>query len=268
MSKKFYCYILIALLPTLALSQTKTRAQKKAERKEKIDKLIKREEEGALIYQKQNIYGAKLNSDGYSVFFEKGYLKKATLTNLFSIELGERKSPKEAKSLVNGIFSNNFYIYGKINNFFYAKLGVAQSLLIGGKGARNGVAVSALYGGGLSIGLLKPIYLNIMDPLSQEQRKIKYNNDNSRNDSLFLNSSVIINSVGIFKGWNEMKVRPGLFVKTGLRFDYGHYNETVSAVEVGINAEYYVSKIPIMASIKEKNFFINLYAAIEFGKRK
>ena len=269
MNRIVYCYLFIVLFPIFALSQTKTRAQKKAERKEKIDKLIKREEEGALIYQKQNIYGGKLNSDGYGVFFEKGYLKTATLANLFSIEIGERKHPKEARSAISGIFSNNnFFIYGKINSFFYAKLGVAQSLLIGGKGRRNGVAVSTIYGGGLSLGLLKPVYLNVRDPLSQQEEQIKYKNDNSRNDSLFLTPSTIVNSLGIFKGFGEVKVKPGLFVKTGLRFDYGHYNETVSAVEVGINAEYYISKMPIMALTKEKSFFINLYAAVEFGKRK
>jgi hypothetical protein len=35
---------------------------------------------------------------------------------------------------------------------------------------RNGVAVSAIYGGGFSAGLLKPYYIEIQDP-SQSQQK-------------------------------------------------------------------------------------------------
>ncbi len=45
------------------------RQQKKEERKEKINQLIKQEEEGALIYQKQNIFGVKLTTDGYGAFY-------------------------------------------------------------------------------------------------------------------------------------------------------------------------------------------------------
>ena len=41
---------------------------------------------------------------------------------------------------------------------------VGQQYLIGGKGNKNGVAVSAIYGGGLSLGYLKPYYLNVHDP--------------------------------------------------------------------------------------------------------
>lgn len=265
----FPLYTLAQSKPAEKSTDKKTKAERRAERKERVNKLIKQEEEGALIYQKQNIFGLKLTTDGYGAFFEKGYMKTVDKANLFSIEIGERKSNKEQKIASvdpNGFLFSNSYIYGKQNNFYYVKLGFAQSLLIGGKGNKNGVAVSAIYGGGLSIGMLKPYYLKVVD--NNTELTIKYLNDGSHNDQLFLEPSKIIGSAGMFKGLNQIKYKPGIFGKASLRFDYGRYNEMVTAIEAGIHVEYYADKIPIMIQNKEKRLFINAFAAIEFGGRK
>jgi hypothetical protein len=241
--------------------------QKKNEKKERINQLMKQEEEGALIFQNQSIFGIKLTTDGYAAFYELGKLKTPTKTNTYSIELGERKHPKEEKlatgSRQGGFLVSNPYIFGKINNFYYTKIGFGQQRLLGGKGNKNGVAVAAIYGGGLSAGLLKPYYLRVDEP-QVEVRDLKYNN----NDSVFLNPSFIEGSSGFGKGFNEMQFVPGGFAKFGLRFDYGRYNELVSAVEVGLNVEAYSKKMPIMLLNKEKQLFFHAYAAIVFGKRK
>jgi hypothetical protein len=243
------------------------RQQKKEEKKERINQLIKQEEEGAIIYQKQSIFGIKLNTDGYAAFYELGRLKTPVKTNLYSLEIGERKHPKEEKlSRGNsyGFAIGNPYIYGKINNFYYVKLGYAQQHLIGGKGNKNGVAVSALYGGGLTAGLLKPYYISYSDPVTNQRKDLKFTN----NDTAFLEARSIIGASGLSKGFNEIKFAPGIFAKGGLRFDYGRYNETVTAIEVGINAEFYSQKMPIMLLNKQRQLFLNAYAAIEFGRRK
>jgi hypothetical protein len=65
-----------------------------------------------------------------------------------------------------------------------------------------------------------------------------------------------------------MKFVPGAFAKAALRFDYGRYNESVTAIEVGVNAEIYSQKMPIMLLNKEKRLFVNAYAAINFGRRR
>jgi hypothetical protein len=53
-----------------------------------------------------------------------------------------------------------------------------------------------------------------------------------------------------------------------MRFDYGRYNETVSALEIGMSLEAYGSKIPILLYQKERQLFFQGYVAIVFGKRK
>ena len=70
------------------------------------------------------------------------------------------------------------------------------------------------------------------------------------------------------KGWNHLKLSPGLYAKPGVRFDYGKYNEMVTALEVGVIAEFYAKKVPQMVDNKHKQFFFSAYVALLFGKRK
>ena len=241
--------------------------QKKAERREQINRMISQEEEGAIIFQKQTVVGVKLNTDGYGMFLEMGRMKTSRKSNLYSLELGERKHSKEERiSSFTGGYLSNPYIYGKINNFYYAKLGFAQQRLIGNKGNKNGVAISAIYGGGLSAGLLKPYYLKVSSSSSSASRDVKFT---PKDSATFLdNPGYITGSSGFTKGFGEMKFTPGIYGKTALRFDYGRYNELVSAIEVGINLEFYTKKMPVMLLQKQRQLFFNAYAAIEFGKRK
>jgi hypothetical protein len=252
-------------------NKTLTKEQKKQEHQKHLNDLMKLYEEGSLIYAKQSAFGFKLNTDGWGVFFEHGKYKTITKTNLWWLEVGERKSPKEEKVTtgqdIGGgfILVGNPYIFGKENNFYYFKAGIGQQYLIGGKGNKNGVAVSAIYGGGLSLGYLKPYYVNVQDPGSGTTTDIKYN-DSTR--SKFLDPNLITGSAGFTKGFGQGTFTPGAYGRLALRFDYGRYNEFLSALEVGVNIEYYAKEMPIMVDNPAKQFFANGYIAIEFGKRK
>lgn len=271
--KLFFITILLSSVFASAQQKVKSAAadlkqQQKAERREKINQLIKQEEEGALIYQKQSAFGVKFNTDAWSIFYERGKYKTITKTNLWWLELGERKHPKEEKvptlSASQGFLIISSYIYGKQNNFYYLKAGLGQQTLIGGKGNKNGVAVSAIYGGGFSAGLLKPYYLEIQNPVTNTKEQIKYNS----NDNLFLDPTIILGKGSFGKGFNEINFVPGVHARAALRFDYGRYNEVLSAMEVGVNAEYYTKVMPILLLNKENKLFFNAYISLVFGKRK
>ncbi|CAN5184402.1 hypothetical protein BH11BAC6_BH11BAC6_09610 [soil metagenome] len=278
--KKIYFLVACCIVACIGFGQTTTeknkpseRDKKKQERKDKIKKLIKEEEEGALIYSKQTAIGFKLNTDGWGASFEHGKYKTIKKTSLWWVEIGERKSLKEEK-VTNGqdlgggfLLVGNPYIYGKQNNFYYFKAGLGQQTLIGGKGNKNGVAVSAIYGGGLSLGYLKPYFLNVSTDGSTD-RDIKYNASDSVDANAFLDPGSINGASGFTKGFSDGKFVPGAFGRLALRFDYGRFNEFLSAFEVGINAEYYSKTMPIMINNPEKKFFFNGYIAIEFGSRK
>jgi hypothetical protein len=248
------------------MAQQETKQQKKEERREHINQLIKQEEEGALIFQKQGAFGIKLNTDGYGIFYEHGKFKTINKTRLWWAELGERKNSKEEK-LTNtdafGFTIGNPFIYGKVNNFYYLKLGLGEQRLIGGKGNKNGVATSLIYGGGLSLALMKPYFLQVPDSSTGGTKDIDYWQDSTT----FLNGP-IIGASGFTKGFGNIKYVPGAYIRAALRFDYGRYNEILSAIEVGINAEFYSQKVEQMALNPKHNLFFNAYLALVFGSRR
>ena len=153
------------------------RDEKKEARREKINNLIRQQEEGALVFNKQSVFGFRLNTDGWSILYEKGYLKSVSTTNLFSLEFGEKKHPKEKK--LNNILSNSGflqigspYVYGKQNSFYQLKPTFGQQRLLGGKTNKNGVAVTAIYAGGISTGLERPYYVRVQDSCPDDTRAI------------------------------------------------------------------------------------------------
>ncbi len=269
--KKITLVILLLAVTASCFSQTKKQA-KKAKRKaeaERIRKLVEREAEGTIIFNRQNAFGFKLNTDGYGLFYEHGRAKSIKRTHLYWIELGEKRHPKEEKLTSISIFSGaNPFIFGKINNLYFVKLGFAQQHLLGGKGPKNGVAISAIYGGGFSAGLLKPYFLKVMDPSNASgYRDVRYRNDDT---AYFAGSryTETIGSSGFTKGFGFIKFVPGFHGRLAVRFDYGRFNEVLSALEVGVTADYYTQEMPILVHTSNNKFFFNAYLALVVGKRR
>ncbi|MEI9944844.1 MAG: hypothetical protein WDN26_11550 [Chitinophagaceae bacterium] len=263
--KKLSLVSIITLFAIASFAQTKReeRAEKKEARRQKINELVKQAEEGTLVYAKQSIFGLQLRTNGYGLFYELGRMKTNRKTNIYRIDITEIKNAKEEKQATgNGFFFNNPFAYGKINYFYPITLGFGQQYILGQKGNKNGVAVSAVYNAGLAIGLLRPYYLDVATSANNIE-SIKYEDDSTS----FLYGN-IQGSSGLKKGWSDLKVKPGAFAKGALRFDYGRFNETVSALEVGLSVEAYASKIPLMAYQKDKRLFFQAYVALLFGKRK
>jgi hypothetical protein len=242
--------------------RTTSKQDRRREKREKINSMIRQDEEGVLNYHKHSIFGIQLRTSGYGLLYEMGRMKTTRKTTTYGLEITEIKHPKEDK-LPKGTFTfGNPYIYGKVNNFYQIKLGIGQQYLLGEKGNKNGVSISAVYAGGLALGLLRPYYIEVQDQAGNVQT-IKYDQDST----LFLNG-LILGGGGLGKGWGEMKLRPGAYAKAGLRFDYARFNEVVSAIEVGVSLDAFFQEVPIMLKQPDKRLFFQGYVALQFGKRK
>lgn len=259
MRKIFFLIFILSL--SIGASAQQSKKQRQAEKRARINNMIKEEEEGVIAYKKSFLFGAKLTTDGYGVFFELGQAASIKKSTLYQLEISERKSVKEDKQS-NPFINSVPFIYGKENFVYPVKIGVQQQLLLGNKSNKNGVSVTANYGGGISLSLLRPYYVQVQK--GNDYAYVKYNSPDS---SLFLNGP-IIGGPSFSKGWSDMTVTPGLYAKTALRFDYGSYNEIISAIEVGITGEYYSKKIPILLQIPQRTFFFGGYVSILFGRRK
>jgi hypothetical protein len=265
MKKIFLMLLSIATISSAIAQQEKeknTRKDKKIERQERINAMAKQEEEGVITYRKHFAGGLKLTTDGYGGFLEIGRAQSVKKSFLFQLDISERKHPKEEKQ--QNIYTGASLIFGKINFFYPVKLGVQQQFLLGNKGNKNGVSVTANIGGGAIIGLLRPYLVNVQKP----DGSYAYVGYNSPDSNLFLNPAVIANGPSFGTGWNKVKVTPGLYIKPALRFDYGKYNEMISAIEVGLTGEFYSKKIEQVIHNEPKQYFVSAYVSIIFGRRK
>jgi len=240
-------------------------------KRNRMNNALRMEEEGDLIFNRQNVFGIRLASDGYGISFEKGYFRTPTRTVLWELELNEKHSPKEHHiSAQSDGFDFSSVVPYKENNLFEFKAAIGQQILIGGKGNKNGVAVTVLYAGGLTLGMLKPYYLDIssISGASNQQTYAQFANDSTPGDQ-------ITGAAGILIGWDNLTIKPGINAKQAMRFDYGRLNTTVAAIEVGVTEEFFSGKMPIMYdppgfgnSSPPKQFFFNAYVSIHFGSRK
>ncbi|HNU87610.1 MAG TPA: hypothetical protein PKJ94_04950 [Ferruginibacter sp.] len=254
---------LISLSVAVFAQETKKnpRKSRKEEKRAKINAMIRMEEEGVIAYKKHFLFGAKLITDGYGIFFEKGYAKSVRRATLYQVEISERKHQKEVKQN-NPLASTAPLIYGKLNYFYPVKLGVQLQYLLGNKSNKNGVAITGNIGGGIALGLLRAYEVEV-DKAGQ-RTFVRYDSP----DSLLFVNGPYYGGPTLGKGWNHMKLTPGVYIKPALRFDYGRYNDLVSALEVGVTGEFYAKKVPQMLYNKQKQFFFTAFVSLEFGKRK
>ena len=252
-----------ALMILPALAQETVKRSRKEERRQRINEIARQEEEGVIKYKKHTAFGIKLTTDGYGGFFEIGRARSVKKALLFQLDIAERKDQRAEKRQYK--YSTTApIIYGKINFFYPVKLGVQEQFLLGNKSNKNGVSITGNVGGGIIIGLLRPYMIQV--DKGTDRPYVQYNSPDSTD--YFLNQSSYVGGPNLGTGWKYLKVTPGIYVKPAVRFDYGKFNELVSAIEVGLAGEFYTKKIPQMIYAKQKQFFFSAYVSIMFGKRK
>lgn len=258
--KKLLLFILMTGVVNSLIAQD--HKSRKEERIRRINAIAKQEEEGVMKYTRHFAMGFKLTNNGYGAFAEMGRAQSVNRSLLFQLDISENKNSKEEK------FQDQYglsapIIYGKVNYFYPVKIGVQQQFLFGNKGNKNGVNVTGNFGGGISLGLLRP-YLVEVDKGNGTYEMVGYNSSDS---GYFLNGPIIAGPT-IADGWSKLKCVPGIYIKPSVRFDYGKYNEMLTALEIGVSAEYYTQKIQQMIYITQKQLFLEAYVAVIFGRRK
>ena len=247
------------------------------ERNEKLE--AKRRKKGIPLTQEVAV-GYRIASDGWSFFANRGILNiddpEKPHTLFAWIDFSEKKNPKE-KNISNEVFSTIYpdepkplsYKYGKINNFYQFKFGIGNMKPISGKLDKKNVVIYWSYSAGLSLGFIKPYYLDlIVKEGNGYVRKFAKFEDSIK--EYFLdptNQGYILGGADFTMGIGDIKIKPGLALKTAMYFDYSPTKKIFSGIELGASAEIYTQKIPIMAIIKSNNVFFNVYADFRFGKR-
>lgn len=217
------------------------------------------------VYDREYTGGIGFHSRGF--FINGRYLKYLDGFNKHGLEIDITKlrHPKETHQNFVSATGVRGFVYGRINSFYALRAGYAREKVIFDKTDQGSISIAWNYSGGLSLGLLKPVY--VMVPGEVDFQRLEADRYNPEEHD------VVYGEANYFMGILNTKLQPGIYAKTGFIFDYDLLDKKVTSIEGGFIFDYYVSKVPIFyyqSGEKDMNLpgFYQLYVTFNFGYKK
>lgn len=227
--------------------------------------------EVGIVYTKETAFDLFLHTAGLGAGIKFGELETFYRTSYYHIEFSTMRHAKEVRqsnrvSLFNVL--SRPYVYGKQNSFSTLRAGLGNLRYYSEKAKRKGIAVGINYQGGVSLGFLKPYYLELRGTQDGSFGPAKSERFSEDNRDRFLDQTLIEGYSGFFTGLDELQFVPGVHLKGGVHFAWGAFDEKVRALELGIMVDLFFGDVPIMIIEDNKPYFINLYLTFQFGSRR
>jgi hypothetical protein len=213
-----------------------------------------------VMYRNEATFGILAHSEGFGLNYRRSKHVTAARKRVWEVELVNMGHPKEVKS-VNPNFDNaNGFYYGQLNALLIPRFGFGFQNVLFRKAERKSVEIRYSYYFGVSLGLAKPVYLEVLVDPNGSPQTARYN------ASLY-NLSNIYGGASYFTGFDEMKIYPGGYGKVALSFEYGSLRNDVKVIEIGLTVDAYPQVIPQMAYAQNYNIFPSLYISLIYGKK-
>lgn len=214
-----------------------------------------------IFWRNEKSIGAALNADGWSVIYRDLRQFKPNQRWFLEGSVEGFKHPKEIK-LSNYYFqSPGSFVFGKLNSTWTIGGGAGYQMEIFEKRDLGGVSISWFAGGGATLLFAKPIYYKIIVLLGDDY----YTIEEQKFDLTIHQPLDIMSKASFFKGFDEIKLYPGLYSRTGFNFEYSKNDRVTHAIEVGASLHAFTKKIPIMASDDNKQFFPSIFVSYRIG---
>jgi hypothetical protein len=229
-----------------------------------------------IIYNQEFTVDFTLHTGGlFSLGVNMGKLKTYYKTTYLHFDIDELRHNKEHRQSLESI-SGNFpnlpgsnsrsFIFGKQNSLFVIRAGKGWKRYFSEKYHKRGVAVGVVWELGPSLGFSKPYYLELFKMVDGETvlSSEKYTQENA---DRFLDINSIFGSSTFSTGIGETELVPGIHAKAAMHFDWGAFNEFISALEVGVMVDVFMKRIDLMVTEENRAYFLNLYLNLQLGKR-
>lgn len=214
-----------------------------------------------ILYKNERSFGVFLNSNGLGGDYS--FLERINARNhrIYQVEFLVLRHPKEIK-ITNSYYNNKSFVFGKTNNFYEIKGQWGKQTEVYRKNDASGISVKYFYSIGPTIGILKPIYYEILYttgvPWDVYTKIEKFTPS--------VHQTNIYGKASFFEGIGEISIIPGASAKFGFNFEYSKDNKKINALEIGVGADIFPKNIPIMAIETNQFFYLNLFAGYRFGK--
>lgn len=252
-----YLSILAGLVSVLASGQIETQADFK--------RTVYREEYsvGVIFHNRSPWPGLHFRRLSYADGFNKwGY----------EIDFTVYRHPREIKYPTQSVLGNSrSFTYDKINHFFALRGGYGREKILFDKTDQGTVSISLQTYGGVALGFLKPVYIDLRRVGSDGifiDAVERY--DPSVHDNVY-----VYGESSFMTGINETKPRLGIYGKVGVSFDYNFLDRKITSLEIGGIIDYYPAwfglydkgGVPIMANADNLTLWWQLYVSFNFGNK-
>lgn len=207
--------------------------------------------------------GLSLHSNGYGADFRYGKRLDGFNKRLYEVKLSYIKHPKEIKSH-NQMYENESFVFGKTNHFLNIQASIGRQKEIFSKEDKGSIAIRYFYNIGLSAGILKPIYYEVL------YYNISTNKPIFKNEKFDVanhhNTYDIYGKAPFTEGLSESTITPGLHLKMGFNFEYSKTPRVLNAIECGVVLDAFLKQMEIMATHDKDRFYLTLFVTYRFGK--
>ena len=224
------------------------------------------------VYDREVTGGIMFHTRGYGItlrnmHFADGYNKWGLDFDLVAI-----RHPKEVKFPSQYFFNSaRSFVYGKINGLYSLRVGYGGDKVLIDKTDQGSISVSWLTFGGVNLGILKPVYLEILKETAQGIQVLS----TERYNPEIHNHSDIYGQAAFFTGIEESQLRAGVYFKTGFAFDYNWSDQKVTTLEIGAVIDYFPTWfglykeefVPIMFETKNYAVWLQFYLSVNLGKK-
>lgn len=221
-------------------------------------------DETTVIYRNSIYGGAVLHTNGWGAHITIGKAKTGFKSRIYQLDMVGMKHRKEIRTFNPYREQPRSYIFGKLNTLFIIRPTIGSRVVSFDKIRKSGVSVGYNWRVGPSLGITRPVYLEIGIPGQYPYQAVvveKYDPEVHKYDD-------ILGRAGGFRGMNELKLKPGLFGAIALNFEYDANRTGMKGIEVGATIDYFpIEPVEIMAFAENNQFFFNFYLSLQFGKR-
>ena len=203
-----------------------------------------------------DVYGT-LHTNGLGIGFRLSNSPTIRFIRGFDFEYTYYRHFKERRSRIN---YSNVLVYGKLNYFGQLRAGYGFTRVINTKPYWGGVEVGYFFYGGFSLGISVPVYVKI-----EEENKIvpqRYDPEKHTHSMLYHGKD------SFFKGIKNTKFHPGIYVKTGMSFDFAKDDAMILKLDFGAAVDAYYPAVEKMAFANKQYVLLTGYVTFHIGKKR
>jgi hypothetical protein len=214
-----------------------------------------------VVTAKEWNFNLEINTSGAGVWFQHGWTPDYYNKHFIEVGGAYNRHPKAVRvksSLYGGATS---FCYGKLCDLFLLRAGYGYQRTIHHKPYWGGVSIRYSLSAGMSLGLVFPTYLRVVDDYGVVSVQ--------RYDPEEIDASEILGHAPFWTNLAHISYpHPGFYGKTGFTFDFSKNDLTIHALEIGVCLDMIFPFVQQMAFNKAKPFYLAAYLSYDVGKKK